>query len=49
VAYVPTPYPAATLTIELVNGHELVISEATKYFDKVIDSFSRAESRVSKI
>ena len=47
IVLVTVDHAGHTLTIELANGRELVITEGDKYFDKVVDIFSRTEARMA--
>lgn len=49
IVLVSVDYTGSTLTIELTNGRELVITEGAKYFDKVVEIFSRSEARLSPV
>lgn len=44
VVLVTVDYTTHTLSIELSNGRELLIREGEKYFDKVLEIFSRVEA-----
>lgn len=46
IVLVTVDHAGHTLTIELANGRELVITEGDQYFDKVIEIFGRAEARI---
>lgn len=47
IVLVSVDYTGHTLTLELANGRELVITEGDKYYDKVMEIFSRAEARIA--
>lgn len=46
IVLVTVDHTAHTLSIELANGRELLITEGAPYFDKVVEIFGRAEARL---
>lgn len=49
IVLVTVDYNLHSLSIALSNGHELVIQEGDKYFDKVMEIFSHAETRMHPV